>query len=73
MGHPLLDASEFRGPERAALHAAYESVCRELKLSPRADRFTDIVAEMVLNCMRDGQTDLAHVTDCARRALHAAG
>jgi hypothetical protein len=73
MGHPLLDTSEFRGPARVALNAAYERVCRELNLSPHPDRLTDIVAETVLNCMRDGQTDMTHMVDCARRALHVAG
>ena len=73
MGHPLLDASEYRGPARVALNAAYESVCRELNLSPHPDRLTDIVAETVLVCMREGRVDMAHVVDCARRALQAAG
>jgi len=69
MVHPLLAASEFRGPALEALVAAYDNVCRELQLAPRQDRLTEIVAETVLHCVRHGQTDPAHILDCAREAL----
>jgi hypothetical protein len=69
MLHPLLAQSEFRGPALTALHAAFESVCRELKLNPRRDRLTDIVAETVLECARAGTTDPKRILACAERAL----
>jgi hypothetical protein len=69
MVHPLLAASEFRGPALDVLIAAFERVCRELQLAPRPDRLTDIVAETVLHCVRKGTTDPAQILECAREAL----
>lgn len=69
MIHPLIKASEFSGSDLDALHAAFERVCRELQLAPRPDPLTDIVAETVLSCVREGKTDPAHVLECARAAL----
>jgi hypothetical protein len=70
MVHPLLAASEFRGPALTALNATFERVCDELKLNPRPDPFTDLVAEVVLQCMRDGKTDPTHILKCARQSLN---
>jgi hypothetical protein len=68
MIHPLIEASEFSGSNLDALNAAFERVCRELQLATRPDPLTDIVAEILLNCVREGKTDPAHVLDCARVA-----
>jgi hypothetical protein len=69
MTHPLIEASEFSGTDRDALEAAFERVCRELQLTPRSDPLTDIVAETLLDCVREGKTDPVHVLECARAAL----
>jgi hypothetical protein len=70
MVHPLLARSEFRGPALTAVSAVFKRLCHELQLDQRQDALTDIVAETVLQCVRDGQSDPAHILNCARRALH---
>jgi len=69
MIHPLLEASEFSGSDLDALNAAFERVCRELQLATRSDPLTDIVAETLLDCVRQDKTNPAHVLECARAAL----
>jgi hypothetical protein len=69
MVHPLLASSEFRGAALTALVAVFEGVCHELNLNPSPDRLTDIVAETVLHCVRDGKTEPGHILACARHAL----
>jgi hypothetical protein len=73
MVHPLLAASEFCGAALTALNAAFERVCRDLNLNARQDPLTDIVAETVLQCLREGKTDPADMLNCARHALHVRG
>ena len=70
MVHPLLASSEFHGAALTALGAVFEGVCRELNLHPVQDPLTDIVAETVLHCVRDGKADQVHILNCARKALN---
>jgi hypothetical protein len=70
MVHPLLASSEFHGAALTALVAVFEGVCRELNLHPVQDPLTDIVAETVLHCVRDGKADQVHILNCARKALN---
>jgi hypothetical protein len=57
---------------RAALQVmanAFEDVCRELGLAQTEDPLRDLVAEVIIKCVQDGERDEDRIRECARNAL----
>jgi hypothetical protein len=57
MAHRLLYESGFDGAAIALMATTYERVCRELGLTAREDRLTEIVAKTVIDCMRNNRVE----------------
>jgi hypothetical protein len=54
---PALVGQSFGAEQLQAMGAAFEHACRELRLTDRTDRLTDIVANKIIDAARAGETD----------------
>jgi hypothetical protein len=48
---------------------AFEDVCRELGLAQTEDPLRDLVAEVIIKCVQEGEIDEDRLKECAREAL----
>jgi hypothetical protein len=67
----LLQNSAFEPEHVAAMKAAFEGVCRDLRLSERNDYLRDIIAKAVIVCAQTGERDLIRLRECVHAALKA--
>jgi hypothetical protein len=66
----LLQNSPFEPEHIAVMTAAFEDVCRDLRLSSeREDSLRDIVAKAILGCAQAGERDLIRLRECTHAAL----
>ena len=70
MTYRVFRASGLDANTVAAMTAVFDEVCAELNLAPREDKLRDIIAHEIVDCMRKGQRDPAHIRTCTRAALH---
>lgn len=74
MGMPiyrLLQGSAFQPEHIAVMSAAFEDVCRDLRLAERDDPLRDMVAKAIIECAQQGERDIIRLRACAHKALLA--
>ena len=74
MGMPiyrLLQNSKFEPEHVAVMTAAFEDVCRDLRLAERDDPLRDIVAKAIIDCAQTGERDIIRLRECAHKVLQS--
>jgi hypothetical protein len=51
--------------------AAFEDVCRDLRLAEREDPIRDIVAKAIIECAQSGERDIIRLRECAHKVLQS--
>ena len=67
----LLQSSDFEPDHVAVMTAAFEDVCRELRLAQREDPIRDIVARAIIECAQTGERDIIRLRECAHKVLQS--
>jgi hypothetical protein len=67
----LLQGTAFQPEHIAVMAAAFEDVCRDLRLAEREDPLRDIVARAIIDCAEKGERDIIRLRECAHKALQA--
>jgi hypothetical protein len=67
----LLKDTAFLPDQISAMAAAFEDVCRDLKLAERDDPLRDLVAKAIIGCAEKGERDLIRLKECARQFLQS--
>jgi hypothetical protein len=70
---PFLKESTFDPEAVKAMWAAFEAVCEALRLAPRSDPITEIVARKVIEVASTGERDPERIRDLALLALNESG
>ena len=65
----MLEQQTFNPEQIAEVVAAFESVLTDLKLVDRTDPITDLVAQIIINCAKQGMFDRVQLHDCAIEAV----
>jgi hypothetical protein len=69
-GVVILKHTEFEPAALQTMASAFEDVCRELGLAQTEAPLRDLVAEIIIECVQDGERDEERIKECARRALN---
>jgi hypothetical protein len=69
MVYRILRRKEFQPADLQVMAKAFEDVCRELGLAQTEDPLRDLVAEVIIKCVQDGEIDEDRIKECAREAL----
>jgi hypothetical protein len=69
MVYRILRHTEFEPAALQVMANAFEDVCRELGLAQTEDPLRDLVAEVIIKCVQDGERDEDRIRECARNAL----
>jgi hypothetical protein len=72
MVYPRISKCGLPPPEIAQISAAFEEVCRILRLTAREDALCDIVADIVIDCIKRGIQEPKEIVNCAEEALRHA-
>ena len=67
----LLQSSDFEPDHIAVMTAAFEDVCRDLRLAEREDPIRDIVARAIIECAQSGERDIIRLRECAHKVLQS--
>jgi hypothetical protein len=67
----LLQNSDFEPDHVAVMTAAFEDVCRDLRLAQREDPLRDIVARAIIECAQNGERDIIRLRECAHKVLQS--
>ena len=65
----MLQNSSFPPEHVAVMTAAFEDVCRTLRLAQREDPFRDLVAKAIIECAEKGELDPIRLRECAHEAI----
>jgi len=69
MAYSLFQAGEFDAATISMMTVIFEEVCAEMRLSPGEDKLRDLIAFEIKICVQNGQRDVRHIRNCARKAL----
>jgi|tagenome__1003787_1003787.scaffolds.fasta_scaffold19788760_3 hypothetical protein len=67
----LLQNADFEPEHIAVMTAAFEDVCRDLRLAEREDPIRDIVAKAIIECAQSGERDIIRLRECAHKVLQS--
>ena len=67
----LLQNAAFQPEHVTVIAAAFEEVCRDLRLAVRDDPLRDIVARAIIECAEQGERDPTRLRECAHKALQS--
>jgi hypothetical protein len=70
---PFLKENTFDPEAIKAMSAAFEAVCEALRLAPRSDPITEIVAGKVIEVASTGERDPERIRDLVLLALNESG
>jgi hypothetical protein len=70
---PFLTENTFDPETIEAMSAAFDAICEALRLTPRSDPITEIVAQKVIEVAASGERDPERIRDLVLVALKAPG
>jgi hypothetical protein len=70
--YPRIQNSGLPPEQLAAVSAAFDEICRLLRLSPTEDALRDLVADVVIDCAKRSVSDLDEMLRCTKEALTTA-